>query len=104
MSVAVENARAEWEDGHRRLEELARDGPRYRRLLEQVEAVLDELSKRVGATFTLAELADAYSGADGWVREVVAERAASDGWPRTLTIVENAAFHSYQRGALDYEP
>ena len=104
MSVAVENARAEWEEGHRRLEELAGDRPRYRRLLEQVEAVLDELSKRVGGTFTLAELADAYAGADGWVRQVVGERAASAGWPRTLTIVENAAFHAYQRGAVDYEP
>jgi hypothetical protein len=104
VTVAVENARAEWGDGHRRLEELAGDRPRYRALLQQVEAVLDELSKRVGGTFTLAELADEYARADGWVREVVAERAASAGWPRTLTIVENAAFHSYQRGALDYEP
>ena len=91
MSVLVETARAEWEEGHRRL-------------LEQVDAVVDELSRRVGATFTLAELAAAYGGADDWVRDVVGERAASAGWPRTLTIVENAAFHVYQRGALDYEP
>jgi hypothetical protein len=104
VSVAVDTARAEWEEGHRRLEELAGDRRRYRLLLAQVEAVLDELSKRVGATFTLAELARAHAGADGWVREVVAERAASPGWPRTLTIVENAAFHVYQRGALDYGP
>ena len=103
-SVAVETARAEWEEGRRRLEELADDRPRHRRLLEQVDAVLDELSKRVGATFTLAELADAYAGADDWVREVLAERPESAGWPRTLTIVENAAFHAYQRGAVDYEP
>jgi hypothetical protein len=104
VSVVVETARAEWEEGHRRLEELAGDRRRHRQLLEQVEAVLDELAKRVGATFTLAELARAYADADGWVREVVAERAASPGWPRTLTIVENAAFHVYQRGAVDYEP
>jgi hypothetical protein len=104
VSVAVETARAEWEEGHRRLEELTDDRPRHRRLLEQVDAVLDELSKRVGATFTLRELADAYAGADDWVREVLAERAGSAGWPRTLSIVENAAFHLYQRGAVDYEP
>jgi hypothetical protein len=103
VSVAVETARAEWEEGHCRLEELAGDRPRYRRLLEQVDAVLDELSKRVGATFTLAELTEAYAGADDWVREVLAERAAGD-WPRTLTIVENAAFHVYQRGAVDFGP
>ena len=104
MSVAVETARAEWEEGHRRLEELAGDRMLYRRLLRQVEEVVDELSKRVGGTFTLAELAEAYAGADRWVREVVGEHAASAGWPRTLTIVENAAFHVYQRGAVDYEP
>jgi hypothetical protein len=104
VSVAVETARAEWEEGHRRLEELAGDRRRYRLLLEQVEAVLDELAKRVGATFTLEELARAHADADEWVREVLAERAASPGWPRTLTMVENAAFHVYQRGALDYEP
>jgi hypothetical protein len=34
----------------------------------------------------------------------VAERAPYDGWARDLALVEDAAFHVYARGALDFEP
>ena len=100
--VALETARAEWEEAHRRLESYAGEPERYARLLDQVEAVTDELAKRVGQTFTLAELAEAYGSAERWSR--VAERAPAPGWPRTLSVVEGEAFHRYQRGAVDYEP
>ena len=62
----------------------------------------DELRKRVGQTFTLAELAAAYGDAERWAREAVEERAPSPGWPRDLALVLAAAFHAYQRGATDY--
>ena len=39
---------------------------------------------------------------DEWVRDTVSERAPTPGWPRTLAIVQDAAFHLYQRGAVDY--
>jgi hypothetical protein len=64
----------------------------------------DELRKRVGATFTLAELAEAYRTSEAWARHVVSERAPAPGWPRTLAMVEGAAFHLYSRGAVDYKP
>jgi hypothetical protein len=38
------------------------------------------------------------------VRDTVSERAATPGWPRTLSIVQDTAFHLYQRGAVDYTP
>ena len=57
----------------------------------------------MGGTFTLRELADEYAVADGWAHDVLAEQAAP-GWPRTLTLVEGAAFHLYARGAVDYTP
>jgi hypothetical protein len=38
------------------------------------------------------------------VRDVVEERAPGPGWPRTLSLVQDAAFHVYQRGAVDYAP
>jgi hypothetical protein len=38
------------------------------------------------------------------VRDTVSERAPTPGWPRTLAIVQDAAFHLYQRGAVDYSP
>ena len=100
----VESARREWEEGHRRLQDEVRREEQPERLLAQVEAVGAELRRRVGGTFTLRELATAYAKAESWSREVVAEHAAAPGWPRTLSLVEAAAFHEYARGAQDYEP
>jgi hypothetical protein len=94
--------RQEWEDGDRRLEATRGDSRRYERLLEQVEIVADELRKRIGQTYTLAELADAYRDAERWAREAVEERAPSPGWTRDLALVLAASFFAYQRGALDY--
>ncbi len=104
MSAAVAHARLEWEDSHRRLQSEARDPARYERLLEQVDAVSAELRKRVGETFTLAQLADAYTTAESWSREAVADLRPPSGWPRTLALVEGAAFHRFARGAVDYVP
>ena len=92
----------EWEDGHRRLDAERGDPRRYRQLLGQVDAVTGELRRRVGGTFTLAELAGAYRDADSWARQAVADRAPGPGWPRDLSLVLAAAFHAYQRGASDY--
>jgi hypothetical protein len=104
MPVSVDAVRQEWEEGHRRLEAHARDRRAYDRLQAQVDVLTDELRRRVGQTFTLAELADAYAGAERWSRDAIADRAPAPGWPTTFSIVENAAFHRYQRGAVDYEP
>jgi hypothetical protein len=94
--------RQEWEEGARRLEAERSDTARYLRLVGQVEVVTDELKKRVGQTYTLDELAAAYRDAERWGREAVEERAPSPGWPRDLALVLAAAFHAYQRGAVDY--
>ena len=104
MSIEVENARQEWEESLRRLEQEGSDRERYERLLEQVEVVTAELRRRVGQTFTLADLAAEYARADAWSREAVEESHPPPGWPRTLALVEGAAFHLYSRGAVDYEP
>jgi hypothetical protein len=100
----VEVARQEWEEGRRRLEGAREDGQRYRQLLELLEFLLDELRKRIGQTYTLAELVAAYGESERWAREVLEERAGVPGWPRDLTLVLAAAFDAYQRGAIDYEP
>jgi hypothetical protein len=106
VRVPVESSRQEWEESHRRLSGAARDGAHYDRLLGQVDAVVAELRKRVGATFSLEQLAAAYARADRWSRDTVADAAelADDDWPRTAALVEGAAFHVYSRGAYDYEP
>jgi hypothetical protein len=100
----IEVARQEWGEGSRRLEAARDEEPRYRQLLELLELVLDELRKRIGQTYTLAELVGVYRESERWAREVLEERAAQPGWPRDLTLVIAAAFDAYQRGAIDYEP
>jgi hypothetical protein len=105
MSEAeIASARRDWEDGHRRLLEETRDHTARERVHAQVESVLDELRRRVGSTFTLAELAREYARAESWSRFVVGESAAGPGWPRLLALVEAAAFHLSARGATDYDP
>jgi hypothetical protein len=69
----------------------------------QLDTIMGELRRRVGGTYTLGELVDEYAVADTWARDVLAEQGVP-GWPRTLTLVEGAAFHLYARGAVDYLP
>ena len=96
-AVAVEHARQQWEEGHRRLQSYSVDRALHLQLHAQVSVVVDELNRRVGQTFTLAELAHAYNDADRWLYDVL-------GPARDLTIVQDAAFHLYARGAVDYAP
>lgn len=103
-SATLDATRQEWEEGHRRLESASGDRPRYRAFLAELELVLAELRRRIGQTFTLDELAAAYSGADRWVQEAIAEHDPAPGWPTRLTTVQDAAFHVYSRGAVDYRP
>lgn len=100
----VASARREWGEGYRRLHEEARQDSSPERLLAQVDVVAAELRRRIGGTFTLAELAAAYGSAERWSRAAVSEHAPAPGWPSTLSLVEAAAFHEYARGAQDYEP
>ena len=102
--MLVSAARSEWQDGHRRFVEATRDPARADALHRQREVVLEELRRRVGTTFTLAELAAAYSGSERWLRDVIGEQAPSRGWVATVSVAGDAAFHAYSTQAQDYEP
>ena len=104
MTPDLESARRDWEDAYRRFEDVGGEPVEAERMRKQLAVVSAELRRRLGSNFTMAELAREYRSADAWALEVVAERAASPGWPRTLTMVEGAAFHLYARGAVDYRP
>jgi hypothetical protein len=96
-AVAVEHARQQWDEGHRRLQSHASDRGLFLQLHAQVRVVVDELNRRVGQTFTLAELTDAYQQADRWLYEALGPVAHA-------ALVQDAAFHLYARGAIDYAP
>ena len=67
----LEIARQQWQDGDRRVEDSRPDRERYVDLVQQVDLIVSGLRKRVGQVFTLAELAEAYDGADEWARELL---------------------------------
>jgi hypothetical protein len=104
VSSDLDSTRRDWEDGHRRLEFGSRDEVQTERLRDQFDVVSSELRRRVGSTFTLAMLADAYAGSDAWTRQAIEEYAATPDWTRSVAMVTDAAFHVYARGAADYTP
>ena len=99
-------ARHQWDEGRRRLADEGEDTARSRHLGILVAAVTDELQRRVGQTFTLGDLADAYGGAEDWVREVIVTSAPAHARAgiRDTALVQDAAFARYAQGASDYEP
>jgi len=103
VTADVESARIEWEHAYSDFAEVARDPALDERVRAQLAEVTTELRRRVGGVFTLGELADEYARADRWARDVLSEQGLP-GWPRTLSLVEGAAFHLYARGAVDYRP
>jgi hypothetical protein len=104
LTVSVQTARTDWERAFAELEAQKGDPRRYARLLDALDAVTAELRARIGQTFTLEDLVGAYSDVERWGRHAVAERAPYEGWPRDLALVQDAAFHLYARGALDFRP
>ena len=104
MTGAAALTRQEWAEGNRRLEAEREHPARYRLLHLQVEAITEQLRRRVGSVFTLAELAAEYRRAEPWVREAIAELPPELRWPPGVMTAADAAFHLYARGARDYEP
>ena len=102
VSASTESAKQEWEQAYRAYADVS-DPTLEERLDRQLEVLTTELRRRVGGTFTIGELADEYVRADVWARDVLSEQDVRE-WPRTLSLVEGAAFHLYARGAVDYEP
>jgi len=104
VAVGLHTARREWREASARLEAARDDRVHYRRLLEQLDVVHDELRRRVGQTFTLAELARAYAGADDWARDVLDDAREEDAPPPDAATITDAAFQLFARGASDYTP
>jgi hypothetical protein len=102
--TTVSSARRQWAEGRARFLAAATEAGQADALHRQRDAVLEELRRRVGGVYTLAELVEAYDGAECWLQRVVGERAPSQGWARTVALVSDAAFYDYSVGAQDYSP
>ncbi|HKH63847.1 MAG TPA: hypothetical protein VKA35_00125 [Solirubrobacterales bacterium] len=99
MAYPLENALFQWEEGRRSLQAI--DDPRRRRQADRVvEAVRDELRRRIGPTFSAEELAELYGEGTDWAQQVALDVApAVEDDSQALA---DAAFWLYLRGATDF--
>lgn len=99
MGYPLENALFQWEEGWRQLQAV--EDPKARRMADRVvEAIREELRRRIGPTFTAAELADLYGRGTDWCQQVAIDVApAIEGDSQMLG---DAAFWLYLRGATDF--
>ena len=96
MPYAVENALFQWEEGERRLRSF--DDPERAQLDQAARAVLEELRRRLGGAFTLAELADFYGGGTDWADDIAERSSAGTDTAHAV----DAAFARYARFASDF--
>jgi len=98
----VENAVFQWEEGYRRLQETRSEHRVYGALARAVVAVQGELRKRLGSSFTVAELVALYRRGSDWTLDVALRMAPDDlhGWDPG--VAADAAFWLYMREATDF--
>ncbi len=101
MSLRFEEVIGLWREGERRLSRAqAADWPALARI---TDAIVVELRRRLGGTFTAQELVDVYAeqGTD-WCFDIATRVAPNDPAAWDMTTVANAAFARYLREASDY--
>jgi hypothetical protein len=99
--ISFESLWGLWQEGQRRLAEAP---PTERAALDRViDAVVEELRRRLGGAFTVSELAQLYveQGTD-WCFDIATRVAPNTPAAWDLTTVTGAAFARYARGASDY--
>lgn len=99
MAYPLDNALFQWESGKRRLDEIA--DPRQRRLADRVvDAIREELRRRIGPTFGAEELAALYGEGTDWCQQVAIDVAPA--MEEEAQSLGDAAFWLYLRGATDF--
>jgi hypothetical protein len=98
----LDNALYQWEEGNARLRELSRDPRMAGRVNRAVEAVRDELRRRIGPTFSTSELADLYARGTDWCLEAATQAGAVDTTDLDPQAITDGAFYLHLRGATDY--
>jgi hypothetical protein len=97
--MPYETAVFDWRAGERRVDE-APTSERYE-LERVVSAIVAELRRRIGSTFTVDELACFYDQGTDWCLGV-AQRIAPEAPYAWDSAVADAAFNRYLRSATDY--
>lgn len=98
--MSYETAVQQWRAGERR---VAGAPPERRRILDRVcERIFNELRRRLGGAFTVAELVSLYEQGTGWCMQVAVGAAPDAPWAWEAATVADAAFARYLREASDY--
>jgi len=99
VGYPLDNALFQWESGKRALEEI--EDPRRRRLADRVvDGIREELRRRIGPTFSAAELAELYGKGTDWCQQVAIDVAPAI--EEEAQSLGDAAFWLYLRGATDF--
>jgi hypothetical protein len=98
----LDNALFQWEEGARRLRDLTGDPRTARTAAKAVDAIRDELRRRIGATFRAQQLADLYAQGTDWCLEAALRGAPMAAVELDTQAIVDGAFFEYLRGALDY--
>jgi len=98
----LDNALFQWEEGARRLRELSADPREARTARRAVDAIREELRRRIGPTFTAQELADLYAQGTDWCLDAARRAAPMSAVDLDTQAIVDGAFQEYLRGARDY--
>jgi hypothetical protein len=99
VAYPLDNALFQWESGKRALEGI--EDPRRRRLADRVvDGIREELRRRIGPTFSAAELAELYGKGTDWCQQVAIDVAPAI--EEEAQSLGDAAFWLYLRGATDF--
>jgi hypothetical protein len=102
VAYPLDNALFQWEEGVRRLRELDSDPRAARNARRAVDAIREELRRRIGPTFSAQELADLYGHGTDWCLEAARQAAPMAAVDLDPQAVVDGAFFLYLRGAYDY--
>ena len=102
MPYPFDNALFQWEEGASRLRELSADPRTARNAARAVEAIREELRRRIGPTFTSQELAELYGRGTDWCLEAARQAAPMSAVDLDPQAIVDGAFFLYLRGASDY--
>jgi hypothetical protein len=102
MAYPLDNALFQWEEGAIRLRELAGRPREARAAMRAVDAISDELRRRIGPTFSAQELAELYGRGTDWALEAARHAAPMEAVDLDSEAIIDGAFFQYLRGAYDY--
>jgi hypothetical protein len=101
----LESMRRDWFDGERRLAAARVRDPARAVLYDRVVAELRRtLRRRIGQTFSLADLAQVYSRSAVWTRDVAQRTAPGAAYAHDLAVTADAVFAEAARQASDWTP